>query len=298
MKQTDSKHPVHLKGTFCMTHTKNDLNPFSYKLPPDLESAVCREITEWTKSGKLAAEWNRKSSVWTGSGEEKWLGWLDIASREMKLVEGLEKFALSIRDEGYRHVVLLGMGGSSLCAEVIEKPFGLSGVKRGFPDFRILDSTDPLQIRDLEESISIEDTLFIVSSKSGSTLEPNILFEYFFHRVKECVGKSDAGAHFLAITDPGSTLETRAKEHGFTKIFHGDPSIGGRYSVLSNFGMVPAALMGVDLKKFLSQTQLMVGDCGPDVSPSKNPGVLLGAILVIWDFSSSIPRKRQSAGSR
>jgi len=262
-----------------MSQTKNELNSFSYKLPLNLEQAVLHEIEEWTRSGKLATAWGGNSSVWTSSGEEKWLGWLDITSREMTMVERLEKFAISIRNEDFRHVVLLGMGGSSLCAEVLEKSFSLSGVKRGFPDFRILDSTDPLQIRDLEESISIEDTLFIVSSKSGSTLEPNVLFDYFFHRVKECVGILDAGSHFTAITDPGSSLETKAKANAFKEIFYGDPHIGGRYSVLSNFGMVPAALMGVDLKKFLTQTQLMVDHCRPDVPSLENPGLLLGVIL-------------------
>ena len=197
----------------------------------------------------------------------------------MESLDQLESFAMTVRDEGYRHVVLLGMGGSSLCAEVIEKSFGKLGKENGFPDFRILDSTDPIQIRELERAISIEDTLFIVSSKSGSTLEPNILFDYFFGRVKECVGRSDAGSHFIAITDPGSSLEKRAKEIGFREIFFGDPSIGGRYSILSNFGIVPAALMGVRIKEFLAHTLHMVHACGSDVSASENPALILGAIL-------------------
>lgn len=262
-----------------MSQTNYELNTFSYKLPQHLERAVLQEIEDWRRSKKITSVWDKDSSVWTRSGEEEWMGWIDIVSRQMNRISELEAFALSIRREAYGHVVLLGMGGSSLCAEVIQKSFGSSGVKLGFPDFHILDSTDPIQIRDIEELISIEDTLFIVSSKSGSTLEPNILCDYFFQRMKECVGNSDAGSHFIAITDPGSNLEARANNSKFLKVFHGDPSIGGRYSVLSHFGMVPAALMGVDIKRFLNQTQFMVEHCRPDILSSRNPGVILGAIL-------------------
>ncbi len=144
---------------------------------------------------------------------------------------------------------------------------------------RILDSTDPIQIRDLEGSLSLENTLFIVSSKSGDTLEPNILFDYFFHRMVECVGKSGAGRHFVAITDPGSRLEQKARDHAFRAIYHGDFHIGGRYSVLSHFGLVPAALMGVDLPKFLTLTSFMVQACGPETPSRENPGVVLGTVL-------------------
>lgn len=262
-----------------MSQSGNELNRFSYHLPTDLKKIVTAEVDRWAQSEKLKAEWTRDSSVWTQSGEEKWLDWLNVPVRELQSAEGIERFAKEVSDEGFRHVVLLGMGGSSLCAEVIEKSFGRTGVENGFPTFRILDSTDPIQIRNLEEALSLEDTLFIVSSKSGGTLEPNILFEYFFHRVSECVGKTDASSHFVAITDPASSLETLAKEYEFKRIFHGDPGIGGRYSVLSDFGMVPAALMGVKIKEFLERTLLMVHSCGPSVPPAENPGVLLGAIL-------------------
>ena len=251
-----------------MAQAGNELNRFSYRLPSQLANAVHAVIRDSDKSGELTAGWNRY-----------WLGWLDIPDRELRTANALESFAREMRDAGFRHVVLLGMGGSSLCAEMIQKSFGQRGVENGFPDFRILDTTDPIQIRDLEETIVIEDTLFIVSSKSGSTLEPNVLLEYFFDRVRGCVGSSDAGSHFIAITDPGSSLETKAKEYKFARVFHGDPHIGGRYSVLSDFGMVPAALMGIDVKELLNRTLFMVRACGAGIAAPENPGVLLGAIL-------------------
>lgn len=262
-----------------LVRPEESLNSFSYSLPKQLMIQVAQTIEEWKKSGALKSAWTGDSKVWTQSGEEKWLGWIDIPNRELKTANDLNQFGLKIRDAHFRHVILLGMGGSSLCAEVLEKSFKKLSVETGFPEFRILDSTDPTQIMDLEKSISIEDTLFIVSSKSGSTLEPNILFEYFYEVMIKVVGKSDAGMHFIAITDPGSSLETKAKNLQFRKIFYGDPSIGGRYSILSNFGMVPAALMGVDVENLLDRTTHMVRACGVMKPIDNNPGLILGAIL-------------------
>ncbi|HEY2541347.1 MAG TPA: bifunctional transaldolase/phosoglucose isomerase, partial [Stellaceae bacterium] len=153
------------------------------------------------------------------------------------------------------------------------------GSKPGFPTLHVLDSTDPAQIRDFESRIDPARTLFIVSSKSGSTLEPNIFKQYFFERAKAAVGAAEAPKRFVAITDPGSSLEKTARNEGFRAIFHGDPSIGGRYSVLSNFGMVPAAAMGVAPGAFLESTAEMVRSCAPSAPPIENPGVILGAIL-------------------
>ena len=173
-------------------------------------------------------------------------------------------------------MLLLGMGGSSLCPEVLAKSFGHT---EGFPALHVLDSTDSQQIRSRESSIDISKTLFFVSSKSGTTLEPNIFKQYFFHRTNEVVGEKDAGGHFVAITDPGSKLRQEAEHDRFRKIFLGDPGIGGRYSALSDFGMAPAAAMGIDVAKFLQSTDEMVRACGADVAPKNNPGVILGAIL-------------------
>jgi len=143
----------------------------------------------------------------------------------------------------------------------------------------VLDSTDPAQVREVEHKVDLKNTLFIVSSKSGSTLEPNVFKEYFFHRVERLVGKKEAGGRFIAITDPGSKMQQVAEGDRFRHVFFGWPNIGGRYSVLSDFGLVPAAIMGVDVAKFLERTEEMVCACMPSVPVEENPGVVLGTIL-------------------
>src|SRR6185437_10557408 len=177
---------------------------------------------------------------------------------------------------GFTAAVLLGMGGSSLGPEVLAKTFGRA---HGYPGLTVLDSTDPEQIHAVEATIDVAKTLFIVSSKSGSTLEPNVLKDYFFERVAEAVGRKQAGSHFIAITDPGSKLEMNAKNHHFRRIAFGVPSIGGRYSVLSDFGMIPAAITGLEIGGLLEATQIMVNSCGAAVPPAQNPGVVLGTVL-------------------
>jgi glucose-6-phosphate isomerase len=204
------------------------------------------------------------------------LGWLDIVHEQQNTIARFRNFAAEVRDGGFTHALLLGMGGSSLCPEVLRKSFG---VIDSYPDLHVLDSTDPQQIRSREGGIDIPKTLFFVSSKSGTTLEPNIFKQYFFHRTNEVVGEANAGSHFVAITDPGSKLRQEAEHDRFRKIFLGDPSIGGRYSALSDFGMAPAAAMGIDVAKFLASADEMVRACGADVAAKNNPGVILGAIL-------------------
>jgi transaldolase / glucose-6-phosphate isomerase len=168
------------------------------------------------------------------------------------------------------------MGGSSLCPEVLTKTFGQI---LGLPRLHVLDSTDPAQVKATEAKINLAKTLFIVSSKSGTTLEPNIFKQYFFERVKETVGAEKAGSRFVAVTDPGSKLQSEAEADKFRRIFPGVPSIGGRYSALSNFGIVPAAAMGLDVANFLDRTEEMVQACAASVPVEQNPGVVLGAIL-------------------
>ncbi len=167
------------------------------------------------------------------------------------------------------------MGGSSLCPEVFDKTFGHIA---GFPQLHVLDSTDPAQVKAFDNKVNPAKTLFIVSSKSGSTLEPNIFKQYFFERTTQAVGKDKAGSHFIAVTDPGSKMEQVAKADNFRHIFYGLPSIGGRYSALSNFGMVPAAAMGLDVTRFLELTKQMVQAC-KNSTVAENPGALLGVIL-------------------
>src|SRR5439155_24205894 len=181
-----------------------------------------------------------------------------------------------IHKEKFRDILLLGMGGSSLCPEVLAKTFGHIS---GFPKLHVLDSTDPAQVKTFEKKIDLAKTIFIVSSKSGSTLEPNIFKQYFFERVKETIGTEKAGSRFIAITDPGSKLESEAEADKFRHIFHGVASIGGRYSALSNFGVIPAAVMGLDVGKFLDRTEEMVQACAPSVPVEENSGVILGIVL-------------------
>ena len=232
-------------------------------------------LKSWTKQGNVRRLWAKDKTLWTSADENKWLGWLDIATREKTNFAALEDFAERVKRGAWSDVVLLGMGGSSLGAEVIREILGKSGGAR----FHILDSTDPDEIGTLDEAISLATTLFIVASKSGSTLEPNIFKDYYFDRVANAIGKDRAGAHFVAITDPSSALEKTAAQDGFADVFHGDPQIGGRYSVLSNFGLVPAAAMGIDLKRFLREACDAQAACGPLSPPNTNPGVRLGIAL-------------------
>src|SRR4051794_41009457 len=168
------------------------------------------------------------------------------------------------------------MGGSSLGPEVLATTFPK---KAGFPKLHVLDSTDPAQVRKLQDSINIARTLFIVSSKSGGTTEPNVMKDYFFDRVSKAIGADKAGHRFIAVTDPGSSLQKVATKQGFARIFYGDPTIGGRYSVLSPFGLVPAAAAGIDIRSLIKHTLAMVRSCGPDVPPHENPGVQLGLAM-------------------
>jgi len=253
-----------------------NFNQQTFALPPDLSAAVEAALDDWDAKDKVRRLWARDASLWTNSDEGKWLGWLSIVDEQQRSIRRFPNFSLEVKDAGFSHVLLLGMGGSSLCPEVMSKSFGKI---EGFPELHILDSTDPAQIRTLENKIDPANTLFIVSSKSGSTLEPNIFKQYFFERVRQVVGDDEVGNRFVAITDPGSRLRQEAENDRFRKIFLGVPSIGGRYSALSDFGLAPAAAMGVDVAKFLDRTHEMVKACGADVSARNNPGVILGALL-------------------
>jgi transaldolase / glucose-6-phosphate isomerase len=247
-----------------------------YTLPGELNGAVQAAIEDWKSGEKVKRLWARDASLWTNADENKWLGWLGVTEDQISQREQFQKVAAEIKGAGFKHAVLLGMGGSSLCVEVVEKTFGKIA---GYPGIQVLDSTDPAQVRSVESQIDVAKTIFIVASKSGSTLEPNIFKQYFFDRVKSAVGAGEAGKHFIAITDPGSHLQKVAESEGFRHIFFGVPSIGGRYSALSNFGMVPGAIQGVDIPKFLDRAEEMVHACASVVPAEQNPGAILGAIL-------------------
>ncbi len=252
------------------------LNKLSYKLPAALAEGVKSSLADWKTNNKVARLWQKDPSLWTGTDEGKWLGWLTIVDEQLKEVANLKKLAAEIKKAKFRHAVLLGMGGSSLCVEVLRLTFGKFG---GYPELHVLDSTDPAQVKAVEKKLDLKKTLCIVSSKSGSTLEPNIFKQYFYERIRQKVGDKEVGSHFIAVTDPGSKMEQVAKDGHFRYIFPGVPSIGGRYSALSHFGTVPGAIMGLDLSKFLKITQSMVKACGATTAPEKNPGVILGTIL-------------------
>jgi transaldolase/glucose-6-phosphate isomerase len=244
------------------------------KLGSHIGKAVEKATEDWRASAKIRRLWHRDKSVWTGTDEDKWLGWLNSpASAD---IADYEDFAQRVKGQNFTDAVVLGMGGSSLGPEVLAETFTR---KAGFPKLHVLDSTDPAQVRAMEKAVDIAKTLFIVSSKSGGTTEPNVMKDYFFARVSEAIGADKAGHRFIAVTDPGSSLEKVATRQGFARIFHGDPTIGGRYSVLSPFGLVPAAAAGIDLRTLLKHTLAMVRSCGADVPPHENPGAQLGLAM-------------------
>ncbi len=245
-------------------------------LPDDLMSQLTETLDDWRINGKVGRVWARDASLWTHADEGNWLGWLRITEDRLARIQHLTEIAEEVRKAGFSHALLLGMGGSSLCPEVLKMTFGKL---HGYPELHILDSTDPAQIRAVERKVDLSRTVFIVSSKSGTTLEPNIFKQYFFQRAKEVIGAEEVGNRFIAITDPGSKLQQVAESDGFRHIFFGVPSIGGRYSALSDFGMVPAAVMGLDVRRFLDRADEMVHCCASCVPPEDNPGVVLGAIL-------------------
>jgi transaldolase/glucose-6-phosphate isomerase len=239
------------------------------------QKAVVAAFKDWAESGKVRRLWERDTSLWTGDAEDRWMGWLEVVDRQHEHIGPVARMAEDVRQAGFRQVLLLGMGGSSLCPWVLRQIFGQ---KSGWPDLVVLDSTVPAQIRRAEHQLDLRKTLFIVSSKSGGTTEPNVLMRYFMDRLRQS-GVVEPGQQFVAITDPGSSLQQAAKAQRFKAIFFGDPSIGGRYSALANFGMVPGALMGLDLAGFLERAEVMVQACASCCPPEVNPGVTLGLIL-------------------
>lgn len=260
----------------CKYASQAEVDSQMYSVPAELEGSLQEAVEDWKMAGKVRRLWARDATLWTGSDESNWLGWLGVTEDQLANKQHLEEVAADVKAAGFKHALLLGMGGSSLCPEVLRMTFGKID---GFPELFVLDSTDPAQIKTFESKIDIANTIFMVSSKSGSTLEPNIFKQYFFERVKQTVGADKAGSHFIAITDPGSKFEQVAQADRFRHIFHGVPSIGGRYSALSDFGMVPAAIVGIDAPRFLDRADVMAIACSSCLPADKNPGALLGLIL-------------------
>jgi glucose-6-phosphate isomerase len=250
------------------------INPQTFSLSPDISKHVSDTLDEWSANKKVERLWEGDASLWSGEDEHKWVGWLTLVDEQQKTLRRFANFAAEVKDSGFAYALVLGMGGSSLCPEVLRKSFGRI---QGFPELHVLDSTDPAQIKSFENKIDLTSTLFFVSSKSGTTLEPNIFKQYFFERVREAVGDDQAGQRFIAITDPGSKLREAAEHDRFRKIFLGVPSVGGRYSAFSDFGLAPACAMGIDVERFLGKADAMAQACR--LPPKDNPGVILGAVL-------------------
>jgi len=203
------------------------------------------------------------------------LGWLSVFEGVRDQIEALGEFVDELRAEGYRSAVLLGMGGSSLAPKVLHE---VLGTREGYLDLHVLDSTDPAAVRAVEAAVDLESTLFVVSSKSGGTTETASFHAYFYQRLRELDG-DHAGHHFVAITDEGTSLQQDALAQDFRAVFVNPADIGGRFSALSYFGMVPAALIGADLERLLDGARAMAVACGPEVPAAENPGVWLGVVL-------------------
>ncbi len=251
------------------------VGPQRLALPSALAREVRGTLAEWAAGDKMARLWRGDSTLWTGRDEDRWVGWLRLVEQQRARREEFGRVSEDVRLAGFGHAVVLGMGGSSLCPEVFARTFGRVP---GHPILRVLDSTVPAQIRSVEREIDLRRTLFLVASKSGTTAEPAALLAHFLDRTRSILG-GQAASRFVAITDPGTDLEKLAQREGFRKIFHGVPSVGGRFSALSHFGMVPAATMGVSVPRLLDRALVMVDACAPDRPGEDNPGLALGVVL-------------------
>ena len=245
------------------------LNSIAYSLRGALGDSVREEVNLWNEDRRIEKIWSKDALAWTGEDERKWLGWLNVVEEQTKELQRYRDFHTDIEAAGFTDVLLMGMGGSSLAPEVLAITFGKA-------NFHILDSTVPAQVKAVEDKLDLSRTLFIVASKSGSTLEPNCFKQYFFDRVSQI--SDEPGKQFVAITDPGSKMEQIAKDDGFRYIFYGDPEIGGRFSALSAFGLTAAAAMGLDVEILLNRASEMVEACR-STGVNENPGAMLGAVL-------------------
>ena len=255
------------------------INPHAYVVG-SFDEAVCAALDDLQAKDFARRMWAKDPALWHEAPAHQTiirnaLGWLSLSEQQISHVSRLQAFADEIRNSGFAHLLLLGMGGSSLCPEVFRMIFGAI---QDYPELHVLDSTVPSQVRSFEGRVDLEQTLCIVASKSGSTTEPLVFQKYFFERMRQIKGDR-AGENFVAITDPGSQLESLARELRFRAIFPGMPDVGGRYSALSNFGMVPAAAMGVNVEVLLHRAEDMRQRCDSSVPVAGNPGMTLGAVL-------------------
>ncbi len=253
-------------------------NTIKYEVGEKIISETDKLLAVWQNEKINERIWKKDPTIWRKDPAKQAeladrLGWLNLADSMQKEIEMLENSASEIKKD-FEDVVLLGMGGSSLAPEVFFKTFGN---KEGYPRLTILDSTHPFSVKNVIDNYNLKKTLFVVSSKSGGTVETMSFFHTFFNEVKKF--SSEPGKQFIAITDPGSGLEKLAQQNKFRKIFSTPSDVGGRYSALTFFGLVPAALIGMDLNLFLSNAKEMTGNCKPEIAASENPGFYLGALL-------------------
>ncbi len=249
-----------------------------------LQKPVAERVEKLAGADTSRRLWAHDPTLWTedpaGQAEvRKRMGWLEAPESSRSMVADLNRFVKECQAAGYTHALLMGMGGSSLAPEVMAETFGAREVngKSGL-ELIILDSTDPSQVRSAARWSPLENTLYIVSSKSGTTSEVNAYLDYFWSRARRRLGDR-AAEHFIAITDPGTPLEKLAREHKFRHVFLADPNVGGRFSALTAFGLVPAALLGVNVELLLHRAAWMAAQCVPDVPPGRNPGLVLGAVM-------------------
>jgi transaldolase/glucose-6-phosphate isomerase len=235
-------------------------------------------LSQFERARVLSRLWAHDYTVWSPEPREitNRLGWLHAPFSMMPELDRLDAFAKGVRANGFEHVLLLGMGGSSLAPETFARTFGATP---NSPDVTVLDSTHPAAIAAVESRLDLSRTLFLVATKSGTTTETLSLFRYFFNRALEEEEAAKVGARFVAITDPGSPLGALAVRHGFREVFLNDPNIGGRYSALSLFGLVPAALLGIDIERLLKRAQRIAIESAAHASPGENTAVRLGLIL-------------------
>lgn len=251
--------------------------PQHLSLPPDVQARVRARLLAWDQAGFSRRLWQKDHTLWSPVPVPELvdrLGWLDLPGAASAEATGLRAFADDIRALGVRHVVLLGMGGSSLAPEVFQATFGSAS---GCPELVVLDSTHPAAVRTLASRLAPRQSLFIVSSKSGTTTETLSFYRYVWHALQTAGARP--GEHVVAITDPGTPLASLAAQRGFRRVFTAPPEVGGRYSALSVFGLVPAALIGCDLAGLADRATRMAAACGPDVPVPDNPGLVLGAVL-------------------
>jgi glucose-6-phosphate isomerase len=246
----------------------SDVTTIEADVPERYADAVSKRLSAAADERVVERIWNRDGTLWAPAGTpelEDRLGWLDIADRERERLDDYTAFAAEVRDAGYTDAVLLGMGGSSLAPEVFRRSFAdADGLT-----LHVLDSTHPVQVQAVLDAVDLDKAIMIVSSKSGGTIEPNSMFKAFHAR-------QPGGDHYVAVTDPGTSLESLAQEHSFRRVFHGDPEIGGRYSALSPFGLVPAVLAGIDIGAVLDSAIGAAEECRAEQG---NPGLTLGVIL-------------------